>query len=221
MNRNGKFRIVSNVSRQARARGAVIGQPASTIGRTSAGNAGTPTAQSPGAGAAGAGAPGGAGVGTPLAQGAPTAPSPARRAGPAVVPAPSAQPLAASQVPPTSQPNLMQKFTEMTAPGGDILSKGKELIFMKFGLGGKWFRAGGLGRFRPVTATVTPKTPDIITWNSYPHRRSASMVWMDNLLLLKWFCWILFWNSADFSVEIFYFKPFCLSIMGYCPWEEL
>lgn len=33
-------------------------------------------------------------------------------------------------------PNLMQKFTEMTAPGGDILSKGKELIFMKFGLGG-------------------------------------------------------------------------------------
>ncbi|KAI5632354.1 variant SH3 domain-containing protein [Phthorimaea operculella] len=29
------------------------------------------------------------------------------------------------------------KFTEMTAPGGDILSKGKELIFMKFGLGGK------------------------------------------------------------------------------------
>ncbi|CAH1118371.1 unnamed protein product [Phaedon cochleariae] len=34
-------------------------------------------------------------------------------------------------------PNLMQKFNEMTAPGGDILSKGKELIFMKFGLGGK------------------------------------------------------------------------------------
>lgn len=26
---------------------------------------------------------------------------------------------------------------DITAPGGDILSKGKELIFMKFGLGGK------------------------------------------------------------------------------------
>lgn len=34
-------------------------------------------------------------------------------------------------------PNLMQKLNEITAPGGDILSKGKELIFMKFGLGGK------------------------------------------------------------------------------------
>lgn len=34
-------------------------------------------------------------------------------------------------------PNLMQKLTEITAPGGDMLSKGKELIFMKFGLGGK------------------------------------------------------------------------------------
>lgn len=36
-------------------------------------------------------------------------------------------------------PNLMQKFTEMAgaSAGGDILSKGKELIFMKFGLG-KW-----------------------------------------------------------------------------------
>lgn len=33
--------------------------------------------------------------------------------------------------------NLMQKLNEITAPGGDILSKGKELIFMKFGLGGK------------------------------------------------------------------------------------
>ncbi|KAK9300232.1 hypothetical protein QLX08_007001 [Tetragonisca angustula] len=34
-------------------------------------------------------------------------------------------------------PNLMQKFTEMAgaSAGGDILSKGKELIFMKFGLG--------------------------------------------------------------------------------------
>lgn len=43
------------------------------------------------------------------------------------------------QQPTTSQaagPNLMQKLTDMTAPGGDILSKGKELIFMKFGLGG-------------------------------------------------------------------------------------
>lgn len=35
------------------------------------------------------------------------------------------------------QPNLMQKLGDITAPGGDILSKGKELIFMKFGLGGK------------------------------------------------------------------------------------
>lgn len=34
-------------------------------------------------------------------------------------------------------PNLIQKLNEITAPGGDILSKGKELIFMKFGLGGK------------------------------------------------------------------------------------
>ncbi|KAJ8956072.1 hypothetical protein NQ318_016524 [Aromia moschata] len=34
-------------------------------------------------------------------------------------------------------PNLMQKLNEIAAPGGDILSKGKELIFMKFGLGGK------------------------------------------------------------------------------------
>lgn len=34
-------------------------------------------------------------------------------------------------------PNLMQKLTDITAPGGDMLSKGKELIFMKFGLGGK------------------------------------------------------------------------------------
>lgn len=34
-------------------------------------------------------------------------------------------------------PNLMQKFTEMAgaSAGGDILSKGKELIFTKFGLG--------------------------------------------------------------------------------------
>ncbi|TGZ37992.1 RIMS-binding protein 2 [Temnothorax longispinosus] len=34
-------------------------------------------------------------------------------------------------------PNLMQKFTEMAgaSAGGDILSKGKELIFLKFGLG--------------------------------------------------------------------------------------
>ncbi|XP_037292571.1 RIMS-binding protein 2 isoform X2 [Manduca sexta] len=133
---------------QARARGAASGQQASTIARTSAGNASTPTAQSPGtapgAGSAG-GAAGGATAGTPLgstggASGATTggaaAPSPARRAGPAVVPAPSAQPLTPVQ-PPTSQPNLMQKFSEITAPGGDILSKGKELIFMKFGLGGK------------------------------------------------------------------------------------
>lgn len=35
------------------------------------------------------------------------------------------------------QPNLMQKLGDITAPGGDILSKGKELIFIKFGLGGK------------------------------------------------------------------------------------
>lgn len=42
------------------------------------------------------------------------------------------------QQPTNNAPNLMQKLTEMT--GGDtsvdhILSKGKELIFMKFGLG--------------------------------------------------------------------------------------
>lgn len=34
-------------------------------------------------------------------------------------------------------PNLMQKLGDITAPGSDMLSKGKELIFMKFGLGGK------------------------------------------------------------------------------------
>ncbi len=32
-------------------------------------------------------------------------------------------------------PNLMQKLGDI--PGSDMLSKGKELIFMKFGLGGK------------------------------------------------------------------------------------
>lgn len=47
-------------------------------------------------------------------------------------------PLASQVVPEPQAPNLMQKLTEMT--GGDnsvdhILSKGKELIFMKFGLG--------------------------------------------------------------------------------------
>ncbi|XP_026313445.1 peripheral-type benzodiazepine receptor-associated protein 1 isoform X4 [Hyposmocoma kahamanoa] len=125
---------------QARARGAIV-QPASTIARTSAGNTGTPTVQSP------AGSGGVAGTQATLTLGsssiASTSPSGARRAGPAVIPAPTAQPLqtaaatAPQQQPPTSQPNLMQKFTEMTAPGGDILSKGKELIFMKFGLGGK------------------------------------------------------------------------------------
>lgn len=41
------------------------------------------------------------------------------------------------QNPNATGPNLMQKLNEITAPGGDILSKGKELIFMKFGLGGK------------------------------------------------------------------------------------
>ncbi|KAK4878821.1 hypothetical protein RN001_011327 [Aquatica leii] len=41
------------------------------------------------------------------------------------------------QPPQQGGPNLMQKLNEITAPGGDILSKGKELIFMKFGLGGK------------------------------------------------------------------------------------
>lgn len=55
---------------------------------------------------------------------------------------PPMAPLPQPQAPPTEPqvPNLMQKLTEMT--GGDnsvdhILSKGKELIFMKFGLG-KW-----------------------------------------------------------------------------------
>lgn len=127
---------------QARARGvATAQQPASTIARTSAGNVGTPV-QSPAAAGAlgGLGGLGGLGaMGSGPAASQPAAASPARRAGPAVVPAPSAQPLQtpAQQQPPTTQPNLMQKFTEMTAPGGDILSKGKELIFMKFGLGGK------------------------------------------------------------------------------------
>lgn len=60
---------------------------------------------------------------------------------PAVIPTGiSPQQQQQNQQPTTSAagPNLMQKFTEMTAnaPGGDILSKGKELIFMKFGLGG-------------------------------------------------------------------------------------
>ncbi|XP_046474092.1 uncharacterized protein Rbp isoform X3 [Neodiprion pinetum] len=43
----------------------------------------------------------------------------------------------AQQPAPAAGPNLMQKFTEMAgaSAGGDILSKGKELIFMKFGLG--------------------------------------------------------------------------------------
>lgn len=132
-----------------RARGAASGQPPNTIVRTSAGNASTPTVPSPGTAPAGstggvsavqvnASTPisGAGGGGTTGAQTAP-APSPARRSGPAVVPAPAVQPLTPVQQPPVSQPNLMQKFTEMTAPGGDILSKGKELIFMKFGLGGK------------------------------------------------------------------------------------
>ncbi|XP_053617014.1 RIMS-binding protein 2 isoform X4 [Plodia interpunctella] len=166
---------------QARARGVGNVQATSTIARTSAGNAGTPTVQSPGTGGGagnvggmaninmggmsnmnsmgamnnmgGMGNLGGTGsAGTPMGSagsggvvagvggqvtGATSNVSPARRAGPAVVPAPTAQPLPPAQVPPTSQPNLMQKFSEMTAPGGDILSKGKELIFMKFGLGGK------------------------------------------------------------------------------------
>ncbi|XP_075983360.1 RIMS binding protein isoform X4 [Anticarsia gemmatalis] len=116
---------------QARARGAAIAQPASTIARTSVGNASTPV-QSPGTTAAGASG----GVPAPVGVGAPAPASPARRAGPAVVPAPVSQPVPAQSTP-ASQPNLMQKFSEMTAPGGDILSKGKELIFMKFGLGGK------------------------------------------------------------------------------------
>ncbi|XP_069357180.1 RIMS-binding protein 2 isoform X9 [Maniola hyperantus] len=116
-------------SQQARARGAASA-PQTSIARTSAGNASTPTAQSPGSAATLAMPP----IGTTTA----VSTSPARRGGPAVVPAPTAQPATqAQQLPPTSQPNLMQKFSEMTAPGGDILSKGKELIFMKFGLGGK------------------------------------------------------------------------------------
>lgn len=117
------------MQQQQRGRGAGSGPQASTIARTSAGNVSTPTAQSPGsAGALTAMPP----IGTTTA----VSTSPARRGGPAVVPAPTAQPISQAQ-PPTSQPNLMQKFSEMTAPGGDILSKGKELIFMKFGLGGK------------------------------------------------------------------------------------
>ncbi|XP_072934285.1 RIMS-binding protein 2 isoform X2 [Epargyreus clarus] len=117
---------------QGRGRGAVSAQPASTIARTTAGNVGTlgtPTAQSPGSAATLSAMP-------PLGTTTAVSTSPARRGGPAVVPAPTAQPVPTTQ-PPTSQPNLMQKLTDMTAPGGDILSKGKELIFMKFGLGGK------------------------------------------------------------------------------------
>uniref|UniRef100_A0A336LN12 CSON006021 protein n=1 Tax=Culicoides sonorensis TaxID=179676 RepID=A0A336LN12_CULSO len=38
---------------------------------------------------------------------------------------------------PGAGPSILGKLTDMTAPGGDMLSKGKELIFMKFGLGGK------------------------------------------------------------------------------------
>ncbi|CAK1541741.1 unnamed protein product [Leptosia nina] len=118
---------------QARAKGVSSAQVASTIARTTAGNASTPPVQSPGTTASLQAMPP---VGTTTA----VSTSPARRGGPTVVPAPTAQPLQQAQPeqqPPTSQPNLMQKFTEMTAPGGDILSKGKELIFMKFGLGGK------------------------------------------------------------------------------------
>ncbi|XP_047999657.1 uncharacterized protein LOC125236775 [Leguminivora glycinivorella] len=125
------------VNSQARARGAPTAPaPASTIARTSAGNVGTPV-QSPATG--GLGSLGLGSLGASPASAPPAAASPARRAGPAVVPQPAVQPLQtpAQQQPPTTQPNLMQKFTEMTAPGGDILSKGKELIFMKFGLGGK------------------------------------------------------------------------------------
>lgn len=112
-------------------RGAAIAQPVSTIARTNVGNASTPV-QSPGTTVAGPSA----GLTNAVAGGVPAPASPARRAGPAVVPAPASQPVP-SQPTPVSQPNLMQKFSEMTAPGGDILSKGKELIFMKFGLGGK------------------------------------------------------------------------------------
>lgn len=60
---------------------------------------------------------------------------------PAVIPTgispQSQQPQQQQQQQQQAGPNLMQKLTDMTAPGGDILSKGKELIFMKFGLGGK------------------------------------------------------------------------------------
>lgn len=62
---------------------------------------------------------------------------------PAVIPTAQSktQPMTAQQQQQPQQqatgPNLMQKFTEMAgaSAGGDILSKGKELIFMKFGLG--------------------------------------------------------------------------------------
>ncbi|XP_011297684.1 uncharacterized protein Rbp isoform X2 [Fopius arisanus] len=59
---------------------------------------------------------------------------------PAVIPTaqkPPDQSQQQQQQPPSAGPNLMQKFTEMAgaSAGGDILSKGKELIFMKFGLG--------------------------------------------------------------------------------------
>ncbi|CAG9559185.1 unnamed protein product [Danaus chrysippus] len=120
--------IPEQANSQGRGRGAVSAPQVSTIARTSAGNVSTPTVQSPGSAAITGMPP----IGTTTA----VSTSPARRGGPAVVPAPTAQPTTQAP-PPTSQPNLMQKFSEMTAPGGDILSKGKELIFMKFGLGGK------------------------------------------------------------------------------------
>ncbi|XP_076254720.1 RIMS binding protein isoform X5 [Rhynchophorus ferrugineus] len=58
---------------------------------------------------------------------------------PQVIPTVGGMPQGTAQTTPGAPggPNLMQKLNEITAPGGDILSKGKELIFMKFGLGGK------------------------------------------------------------------------------------
>lgn len=86
-------------------------------------------------------------VGLGMQMGGPQSTSKPMRGIPAVLP--TAQTLPKTQPMPTQQqqqqpqqqqstgPNLMQKFTEMAgaSAGGDILSKGKELIFMKFGLG--------------------------------------------------------------------------------------
>ncbi|XP_011693799.1 PREDICTED: gamma-gliadin B-like [Wasmannia auropunctata] len=81
-------------------------------------------------------------IGLGMQMGGPQGASKPMRGIPAVLPTAQSktQPTMQQQQQPQQQstgPNLMQKFTEMAgaSAGGDILSKGKELIFMKFGLG--------------------------------------------------------------------------------------